>query len=242
MPSIRAIFLLATATFTALTTAAPTGLASRADLDPLPINLPPKSNPPTNIQIDSIVGVVDNAVLTAQDGKLLPLAGRGEVQSLPAILAAGKEKLTAIYSGLNSTIASQDEVDIDTITPFLTQCHDTLAEIVANVKLVVGHPDEIVLGVTGTAQEVAELLSAILTLVTGILTCVLKVVGPVGATASAVVKPLLEAISDLLLDLIPTILSLVQGLLVIIASVLNGVIKVLSDLGLGSIVKLLEGI
>ncbi|KAG6865267.1 hypothetical protein C0991_004006 [Blastosporella zonata] len=269
MPSFRSILLIAAASFVALTSAAPTGLVSRAGVDPLSTDTP--------LSGLNIAGVVDKATSTVQGVKPLALSGRDELQSLPVILTAAKQKLTAVsdnlselsfvrsqctsvkvYTFTDATIAGMDVVGIDTVTPFIGQCHEVLVEILASVKLLIGHPDEIVLGVTGTVQDVAELLSAVLSvrddqlflrltysaiaitqLLAGILASILK---SVGATAADVVKPLIQAIGALLLELIPHILSLVQGLSVILASALGVVLNLLSDLGLGDLITLLSAI
>ncbi|KAG6908287.1 hypothetical protein DXG01_005388 [Tephrocybe rancida] len=151
MPSLRTIFVVAAASFATLVFAAPTGIISRSGLDPLTNNAAkePLSALPTTADVSGTSTPIES--------------GSDVLQTLPVILSAAKEKLDTVFCNLNSTISGSGLIDADLVAPFIGQTHDILVELLASAKTLIGHPEEIILGVDGTVKEVADLLHAILT-------------------------------------------------------------------------------
>ncbi|KAG6820024.1 hypothetical protein H0H93_006362 [Arthromyces matolae] len=215
------IFLLATASFAALTSAAPTWVDSRPDVTTLP----------NGVDTGKIVAVMKNVPLAVSG--IPTLSGRDDLQSLPTILQDGKDKLTDVSTALNTLLASDNTVSAETLTPFIQQSGAILSDLLTAAKLLQGQPQEAILGVGGTVKDVATLVWAIVSLVVGILATVLKAASP----ATEVIQPVIDTVGSVLGELVPFLLSLVDGLLVILGPLLSSVFSLLGGLGLGNLLQ-----
>ncbi|KAG5648286.1 hypothetical protein DXG03_004856 [Asterophora parasitica] len=215
MPSFRIIFAVAATAFAALSSAAPVNVPAI----PHAVNTKNYGRPAAARSFDIVNRDGDHAALS----------------SLPQTLLDAQAKLTVIADKLNDITTAK--VDVAVALPILDEVKSILVTAVASVKVVVGHPVEVVLGLGGKVMsvlEVAKLLSAVLTLVATIVASVVRRVG------SAAVHPIVASIGGVLSDLLTIVFPSVKGLLEELNPLLGPVTRVLLNLGLTNVVQLLK--
>jgi len=257
MPSLRTIFLVATAALASFAYAAPVGpspfpgdsmSAPAGDASsPLPEG-PPKGpwpshdeaeKPSTNV-LDDAMHLIGDAI----DGTIKSTLGHGkrgepkpEPDSLPVILLALEAKLQDISKRLIDLVGEKTNCDVEIVSPILKELHSILLAVVASLTALIGLPLKVVLALSGkilTTLDIANLLCKVLTLLTSILVLVVKAVGLGAAT------PLITLIAGVVAQILTVVLKLVVDLLPVLVPLLKEVIAILIKLKLGAILTVLK--
>jgi len=240
MPSLRAIFLLATAAFASFTYAAPVDLASLTN--PLAGGTGGSSNglalPLGNTNAPKANGANVNGLGARAPQPIAEKRGAAH-ESLPTILIALQAKLQDIQQQLNAATRKRN-VDPSRCLPILQELRDVLAAVLTGVTALVGLPIEVICALAGkvlSVTEIARLLAAVLTLLCQILALVCKLVGAAGLKA---VEPLIQDIAGILVKILTCVFGLLEGLLGALVPLLGTAIQILRALQLGIVLDVLK--
>ncbi|KAG6898729.1 hypothetical protein C0993_004798 [Termitomyces sp. T159_Od127] len=161
---------------------------------------------------------------------------RETLQYLPDILSSANDQLMSVQE--EAETLGQDgnrSVNVDAIQICLDKVQGILVVVLADIKLLVGKPTDVILGGC-TLLELAGLLCTVLTLVVKIL---LTLISCAGLKSDIIIGIIVKGISVVLCELLTIVLGLVDGLLAVLLPLLLGIIVILPSCGLGGLLKVL---